>query len=114
LRVVPGLARVSVTDIGSPRPVDREGFDPAGGAAPFSGPGGVLVGPHRAGVDAEGPLQVRDGVVLNDHLVEDAFQGTVRGPDPQLLVGGLSGFVALRACLAMGAGAQLPQDRIDQ
>jgi len=73
----------------------------------------VLVGPHGAGVDAEGPLHVPDGVVFHDDLVEYAFPGAVRGPDPQSFVGGLPGSVALGQVAPRGPGAQFPQDRVD-
>ena len=50
----------------------------------------MLVGPDVAGVDAEGPLHMTDGVVLDDEVVddevvddevvEDAVPGAVGGP----------------------------------
>src|SRR3954452_24528937 len=75
----------------------------------FPRPGGVLVGPDGAGVDAEGPLHVPDGVVFDDHVVEDAFAGAVLGPDPQPLMGGLPRPVALGQVPPRCAGAQFPQ-----
>ena len=79
----------------------------------FPCPGGVLMGSDAAGVDAEGPLDVPDRVVFDDHLVENALPGAVLGPDPQSLVRGLPGPVALGQVAPRGPGAQLPQDRVD-
>jgi hypothetical protein len=73
----------------------------------------MLVGPYGGGVDAEGPFDVPDGVVLDNDLVKDPFPGAVRGPFPQPLVGGLPGPVSLGQVSPWGAGPQLPQDRVD-
>jgi len=70
-------------------------------------------GPDAAGVDADGPFHVADGVVFDDHVVEDAFPGTVRGPDPQAFVGGLPRAVAVGQIPPWRTGAQFPQDRVD-
>jgi len=79
----------------------------------FPGPGRMPGGPDAAGVDADGPFHVADGVVFDDHVVEDAFPGTVRGPDPQAFVGGLPRAVAVGQIPPWRTGAQFPQDRVD-
>ena len=73
----------------------------------------MLVGPDAAGIDADGPFHVPDGVVFDDHLVEDAFPGAVRGPDPQPFVRGLPRPVSLGQVAPRSPGAQLPQDCVD-
>ncbi len=73
----------------------------------------MLMSPDRTGVDADGPLDVADGVVLDDDLVQQAFPGAVGGPDPQPLVSGLPGSVALGQVPPRCSGTQLPQDRVD-
>jgi hypothetical protein len=121
-------------DIGSPRPStarwislvrparDRPRASPATARSSthprwhsplFPGPTRVLVGPDGGGVDAEGPLHVPDGVVLDDDLVQDAFPSAVRGPDPQPFMRGFPRAVALGQVAPRGSGAQLPQDRVD-
>jgi hypothetical protein len=124
---------VRITDIGRPRPSTarwillvspprivrglprrRRALRPTRWCSPlFPGPGRMLVGPHGAGIDAEGPLHVPDGVVFDDHVVQDALPGAVRGPDPQAFMRGLPGSVAFGQVSPGGAGAQLPQDRVD-
>ena len=69
--------------------------------------------PDRTGVDTDGPLDVPDGVVLDDDLIQHAFPGAVGGPDPQPLVSGLPRPVALGQVPPRCTGAQLPQDRVD-
>jgi len=73
----------------------------------------MLMRPYRARVDREHPLDLADGVVFDDHLVEDPVPGPVRSPPPQPLMGCLPGPVTLREVTPRGPGAELPQDRVD-
>ena len=68
-------------------PVDGEVFNPRRGA-PFSGSGGMLVGPDGAGIDTEGPFDVPDRIVFGEDVVEDAFPDAVGGPAAQSFVRG--------------------------
>jgi hypothetical protein len=51
----------------------------------------MLVRPHDAGVDREHPLDPPDGIVFDDHVVEDPVPGAVRGPASEAFMGGFQG-----------------------
>ncbi len=95
-----------------PRP--RPGHRTCRWRPPFlPGTGGMLVGPDDGGVHTEDPFDLTDGVVLDDHLVQDPLPDAVRGPHSQPLVGGLPRPVTLRQVTPRRAGPQFPQDRVD-
>ncbi|QFU85537.1 hypothetical protein YIM_01535 [Amycolatopsis sp. YIM 10] len=93
--------------------VEGEGFDLVAASPFFSGLQPSADAPDHAGIDRHDPLQVADGVVLDDHPVEDLLPGAVLGPPPQPFMRGLPRPVASGQVTPWSAGAQLPQDRVD-
>lgn len=70
------------------------------------------MGAHRGGIEADGPVDPADRVVVNLHVGEDAVEGTVGGPPPVALIDGLPVAVPLRQVPPRGTGGQLPQDPV--
>lgn len=83
------------------------------GLRPLSGTSGMLMRPDHAGVDRDDPLEVADGVVFDDHPLEDLVPGAVLGTQPQPLTRGLLGAIVFGQVTPRSAGAQLRQDRVD-
>ena len=73
----------------------------------------MLMRPDHARVDGNDPFEVADGVVFDDHPVEDPVPGAVLGPQPQPFMRRLPGPVTIRQVTPGRTSAQLPQDRVD-
>lgn len=73
----------------------------------------MLMRPDHARVDGNDPFEVADGVVFDDHPVEDPVPGAVLGPQPQPFMRCLPGPVTIRQVTPGRTSAQLPQDRVD-
>jgi hypothetical protein len=69
--------------------------------------------PDHARVHRERPLDLPDGVVFDDDLVEDPIPRAVRGPPAEAFMRGLPGPIALREITPRRPGAELPEDRVD-
>ena len=64
-------------------------------------------------IDTDDPLDLPDGIVLHDRLVQDLLPGAIQRPPPQPFVRGLPPPVPVRQVPPRRAGTQLEQDRVD-
>src|SRR5919112_69485 len=80
---------------------------------PFSGAGGVLVGPHDGGVDHDVPVDLPDGIRAGLGMGQQALPGPISLPAAEPLIAGLPGPIALGQIPPRHPGGQLPQDSVD-
>jgi hypothetical protein len=78
-----------------------------------AGAGGVLVGTHAAGVDADDPFQLANRIGLGLGVGQQLVPGAVPAPAHEAVIAGLPRAVAVGEVPPGRAGAQLPQDPID-
>jgi hypothetical protein len=83
------------------------------GAPPLPRPGGVLVGADDRRVDADLPDDLADGVRMLLDQAQDPRPGPVPPPAQQPRVAGLPGAVPPRQVPPGDAGAQLPEDPVE-
>jgi len=70
------------------------------------------MGARHGGIEADGPVDPADRVVVNLHVGEDAVEGTAGGPPAVALIDGLPVAVPVGQVPLRGAGGKLPQDPV--
>ncbi|GAA4611163.1 hypothetical protein GCM10023195_47140 [Actinoallomurus liliacearum] len=69
----------------------------------------MLVCPHDGGVDADGPIQPADRIVVDLQMGQDRIEGAVTGPPAIPLIDGFPVPIPLGQVPPRRAGGQLPQ-----
>jgi hypothetical protein len=82
------------------------------GRSPFSGAGGVLVGPHDGGIHHHLPVDLPDRIRLGLGVGQQSLPGPVGLPATEPLIAGLPGPIALGQVPPGHPGSQLPQNSV--